>query len=80
MVTEIKRWSIKYDHHDGRKGTVEAVTEIKKSAGFNYGNGKCGALTVDGCPFVGYDLRYCSGNLHVVMLKEYFGEGLVEAK
>lgn len=70
---------MEYDHKDGRKGTVGVVTEIKKSAGFDYGNGKCGALTVDGYPFVGYDLRYNSGNLHLAMIKDYFGAGLVAA-
>lgn len=79
MATEVKRWSVEYDHHDGRKGTVGVVTEIKKSAGFQYGNGKSGALTVDGYPFIGYDLRYCGGNLHIAMIKEYFGKGLVAA-
>ena len=79
MATEVKRWSVEYDHHDGRKGTVGVVTEIRKSAGFQYGNGKSGALTVDGYPFIGYDLRYCGGNLHMAMIKEYFGKGLVAA-
>ena len=77
-MTDVKRWNVQYDHKDGRSGVVEVVTEIKKSGGFSYGNGKGGALIVDGYPH-GYDLRYCSGNLHMVMIKQYFGEGLIVA-
>lgn len=77
-IGEVKKWKIAYDHHDGRSGTVEATTEIRKSGAFEYGNGKSGALIVDG-RLTGYDLRYASGDLHRVMLNEYFGKGLVEA-
>lgn len=73
-----KNWLVKYAHADGRKGTVKATTEIQKSAAFHYGNGKSGLLTVEGFE-QGYDLRYCSDkDLHMTMLKEYFGDGLKE--
>jgi hypothetical protein len=77
-IGEVKKWTVAYAHNDGRHGTVEATTEIQKSGGFQYGNGKAGGLTVDG-QTRGYDLRYASGDLHRVMLDEYFGDGLVEA-
>ena len=79
MVYETKRWRVKYSHSDGRSGTVEAVTEISKSGSFTYGNGKGGALIINDYPNV-YDLRYNrEHDLHMVMLKDYFGKGLVEA-
>lgn len=78
MATDVRRWNVEYDHKDGRKGTVGVVTEIKKSAGFDYGNGKCGILIVDGW-MTSYDLRYCAGNLHMAMIETYFGRGLVAA-
>ena len=37
-----------------------------------------GGLTINGYT-TGYDLRYASGDLHRVMLEEYFGKGLVKA-
>lgn len=79
MADEVKRWKVKYSHKDGRSGEVEAVTEVGASGAFQYGNGKAGALIVDGYTN-GYDLRYCrEKDLHMVMLKEYFGDGLVDA-
>jgi hypothetical protein len=79
MTPEKKRWLVEYDHKDGRKGTVEATTEISESSGFHYGNGKCGYLQVDDFG-QGYDLRYNHDkDLHTVMLREFFGEGLVKA-
>lgn len=77
-IGEVKKWRVTYAHDDGRSGTVDATTEIQQSGGFQYGNGKAGALKVDG-QTRGYDLRYASGDLHKVMLNEYFGKGLVEA-
>ena len=77
-MTDTKRWNVQYDHKDGRSGTVEVVTEIAESGAFNYGNSKSGTLIVCG-QFNNYDLRYCGGNLHMVMIKEYFGKGLVGA-
>ena len=75
----MKQWKVKYHHNDGRSGVVSATTEVQKSGGFQYGNGKAGRLTVEGFEQI-YDLRYCLENdLHMVMLKEYFGNGLVEA-
>lgn len=79
MSKEIKKWSVEYSHNDGRKGKIEVITEVGKSGSFDYGNGKCGALTV-GDFMQGYDLRYCSEkDLHMLMLKAYFGRGLVKA-
>lgn len=79
MRMEKKNWIVKYSHKDGRNGTVEATTEIEKSAAFAYGNGKSGMLTV-GNFMQAYDLRYNrEKNLHMVMLKNYFGSGFVEA-
>lgn len=77
---EKKNWRVKYSHKDGRSGTIYATTEIEKSGAFEYGNGKCGLLTV-GDFMQSYDLRYNhENNLHLVMLKDYFGDGLVEAE
>lgn len=79
MKPEIKRWRIKYDHNDGRSGTVDVTTEIRKSGAFQYGNGKSGAITV-GDYIRTYDLRYCrEKDLHKAMLDDYFGKGLVES-
>lgn len=78
-MTETKKWSVEYSHDDGRSGTVKVTTEVGKSGAFQYGNGKSGALTVDGFT-QGYDLRYCNRkDLHMVMLEDYFGKGLVKA-
>lgn len=75
----IKRWEVEYSHEDGRSGTINVTTEVVKTGGFHYGNGKSGALTVAGYTNV-YDLRYNSAkDLHMVMLKDYFGKGLVKA-
>ena len=79
MATEMKKWVIEYAHDDGRSGTIEATTEIRKSGAFDYGNGMGGALTINGYDNV-YDLRYCKEkDLHMVMIKDYFGKGLVKA-
>lgn len=79
MNKEIKKWNVEYNHRDGRKGTIEAITEIGDSQSFNYGNGKYGGLVV-GDWEQGYDLRYCmEKDLHMVMIKDYFGKGLVKA-
>ena len=75
----MKTWKVKYAHNDGRKGTVNVTTELQKGAGFQYGNGTVGRLTVNDFNQI-YDLRYCrEKDLHMVMLKEYFGDGLVSA-
>lgn len=80
MKPDKKNWIVKYSHKDGRKGTVQATTEIAKSGCFSYGNGKSGMLTV-GDFEQAYDLRYNhEKDLHMVMLEDYFGSGLVEAK
>lgn len=79
MGKEVKKWVVEYNHSDGRSGTIECITEVGKSGSFDYGNGKSGVLTVG--DFVqGYDLRYNSSkDLHVAMLEDYFGKGLVRA-
>lgn len=74
-----KKWRVEYSHKDGRRGTVEVTTEISESGAFDYGNRKCGLLTV-GDFEQPYDLRYIRGeDLHMAMLKNYFGEGIVKA-
>ena len=78
-MEETKKWKVEYSHSDGRSGTIEVTTEISKAGAFEYGNGKCGALIIDGYPTV-YDLRYNSAkDLHMAMIKDYFGKGLVMA-
>ena len=80
MEKDIKKWKVKYDYKDGRSGEVDTVTEILKSGAFDYGNGKTGQLIVNSI-IQDYDLRYNKErDLHMVMLKDYFGNGLVEAK
>lgn len=74
-----KKWLVTYDHKDGRAGTVEVETEVADSGAFAYGNRKAGVLRESGQMY-GYDLRYCKGDLHKVMLDEYFGKGLVNAE
>ena len=78
MGNEVKRWNVAYSHEDGRSGRVEVETEVGESGAFQYGNGKYGALMV-GDFEQGYDLRYNNGDLHRLMLEDYFGKGLVEA-
>lgn len=78
-MSEVKKWDIQYSHSDGRAGVVEVTTEISKSGAFDYGNGKCGALIINGYSNV-YDLRYNTAkDLHMEMIKDYFGKGLVKA-
>ena len=77
---ETKKWIVEYDHKDGRAGKVEVTTEIMKAGGFQYGNGKGGALTVKGYQPIVYDLRYNRDkDLHLAMIKDHFGKGLVQA-
>ena len=79
MAMEIKNWKVEYKHNDGREGELSVTTEISKSGAFDYGNGKSGALIIDGYPNV-YDLRYNTAkDLHMQMIKDYFGKGLVSA-
>ena len=75
----IKTWVVEYDHKDGRCGTINVTTEVVKGDGFQYGNGMHGALTING-NVQGYDLRYSrQKDLHMAMLEEHFGKGLVKA-
>ena len=79
MYMDKKKWKVDYKHSDGREGTVRVTTELQKSGAFGYGNGMGGQLTVDTYER-SYDLRYCKEkDLHMVMLKEYFGAGFVSA-
>lgn len=80
MEKDIKKWKVKYDHKDGRSGEVDVITKILKSGAFDYGNGKAGELIINDV-MQGYDLRYNNEkDLHMVMIKDYFGDGLVEAE
>ena len=80
MKTEVKRWMVEYDHKDGRNGKAEATTEIYKSGDFSYGNGMAGRINVNDDAWArNYDLRYEKGDLHRLMLADYFGNGLVNA-
>ena len=79
MMSETRKWSVEYSHSDGRAGVIEVTTEVSKSEAFAYGNGKSGALIIGEYPNV-YDLRYNSAkDLHIEMIKDYFGNGLVKA-
>lgn len=77
-MTETKKWRVEYDHKDGRSGVVEVTTEVFDSSAFQYGNGKAGRMMSEGQKQV-YDLRYNHGDLHKVMLNDWFGEGLIKA-
>ncbi len=81
---EIKKWDVEYDHKDGRKGRVEVTTEVHRSGAFDYGNNRGGVLTIMQPKGVdsleqAYDLRYCRGDLHMAMIDEFFGKGLIRA-
>ena len=79
MKRERKEWMVEYSHDDGRSGKVKVITEITKSKAFTYGNGKSGGIII-GDFEQRYDLRYSTEkDLHMVMIKEYFGKGLVTA-
>lgn len=78
-MNEIKRWKVSYDHKDGRAGTIDVETEVRDSGAFQYGNCKAGGIRV-GESNRFYDLRYEHGDLHMLMISDYFGRGLVEAK
>lgn len=73
-----KEWTVEYSHDDGRQGTVNVTTTIEKSKNATYGNGYAGLLQVSETS-QGYDLRYSKGDLHMIMIKDYFGKGLVKA-
>lgn len=80
MKEEVKNWKVEYDHKDGRCGVVNVTTEIRESGAFSYGNGKAGAIQInDGDPRY-YDLRYNhDDDLHMLMIQDWFGKGLVKA-
>ena len=78
MENGTKKWQVTFDHKDGRNGQVEVTTIVTDSPAFQYGNGKAGVLK-EGSSRQPYDLRYASGNLHRVMIEDYFGAGLIEA-
>ena len=77
MKNEVKKWKVEYDHKDGRSGVVDVTTEIRDSAS-KYGNGKCGAIQINDGEQTVYDLRYNHGDLHMVMIEDWFGKGLVK--
>lgn len=79
MKNEVKKWKVEYDHKDGRSGVVDVTTEISDSGAFKYGNGKCGAIQINDGEQTVYDLRYNHGDLHMVMIEDWFGKGLVKA-
>ena len=80
MIKAIKKWKVKYDHKDGRSGEVDVITKIFYSRAFDYGNQKGGELIINGV-MQSYDLRYNKeSDLHMVMIQDYFGNGLVEVK
>ena len=79
MIAETKNWIINYREIDGSVGTLNATTEISASGFFAYGNGKAGALIINEYPTVD-DLRYnTSKDLHMAMIKDYFGSNLIKA-
>ena len=76
---ETKYWIVEYKYSDGRHGKVYVTTIVSKSESFEYGNGKSGLLTVDGIDW-GYDLRYSlEDDLHLAMIKDFFGSGFTSA-
>lgn len=78
-----KAWNVEYDHKDGRNGVVSVVTEVERVDGSRYGNQKYGRLSVGLRPDYTqtYDLRYnTEKNLHMVMIRDYFGRGFVKAE
>ena len=77
MENEVKNWMVEYDHKDGRSGVIHVTTEIKDSGAFQYGNQKAGAITIGGESRY-YDLRYEHGDLHKLMIEDWFGKGLVK--
>ena len=78
-MSETKKWSVEYSHSDGRAGVIKVTTEIWESSGGFFGNGKSGALIIDEYLNV-YDLRYNTAeDLHMEMIKDHFGKGLVKA-
>ena len=86
MNNEVKFWNVEYDHKDGRSGVVEVKTEIQDSGAFKYGNGKAGAIYVGDASIKEnyesnfYDLRYNHGDLHRLMIEDWFGKGLVNVE
>lgn len=74
-----KTWNVTYDHEDGRNGTIRVTTEVEKVDN-QYGNQKYGRMVVERFAQV-YDLRYNKDkDLHMAMLNDYFGKGLVKAE
>ena len=76
MKEEMKKWIVEYDHKDGRSGKIKVITAISQGSEFQYGNGKGGCIKIGDHIWV-YDLRYNKGDLHKVMLNDYFGKGIV---
>lgn len=77
-MKEIKKWLVCYDHNDGRSGKVKVITILEKVPGSLYGNQTYGSISINGVGTASrlYDLRYEKGDLHLLMIEDYFGAGL----
>ena len=76
---DIRKWVVRSGNcKDYVVNSFDVTTMVEDSAGFQYGNGKCGVLTLEGYTY-SYDLRYCKGDLHMAMIEMYFGKNLVDA-
>lgn len=78
-MKDIRKWVVRSGNcRDYVVNKFDVTTVVEDSAGFQYGNGKCGVLTLEGYTY-SYDLRYCKGDLHMAMIEMYFGKNLVDA-
>lgn len=79
MIIDQKFWVISYDHDDERKGKVLVKTELHAlpEKENQYGKPVCGRLIIGDWDKL-YDLRYEKGDLHSIMIKDWFGKGLVD--
>lgn len=77
-MREIMNWIVFFDHHDGRSGKVSVSTILEKVPESRYGNKTYGSICVadDDLSSRTYDLRYETGNLHLLMIEDFFGSGL----
>lgn len=76
---DIRKWVVRSGNcKDYVVNSFDVTTIVEDSEGFQYGNGKCGVLTLEGYTY-SYDMRYCKGDLHMAMIEMYFGKNLVDA-
>lgn len=77
-MRENMNWVVSYDHHDGRSGKVPVTTTLEKVPESRYGNKTYGNICIGDEYLTSrtYDLRYQTGNLHLLMIEDYFGTGL----